>query len=256
MAIYKNISSKYIIAKLYRDIGLDDSNYILDFIEWFGEALNFIGSSSQFVQIEEELEVEDHKAVIPTNFIVLQQLMHKENDCWNLICYNPSTFKGVEENCPNRNIRAKESFSLNPNYILTSFEEGTIKISYKSFPVDEEGFPLVPDNQYFKEALFWYCYRQMILRGHAPKVEGLSYEYADHKWKFYCSGARNKANYPDISGYQRFREVWVGLLPTTIDETAFDSMIKKGIGIETITADNLVTNPSGVQDVILDGGSP
>lgn len=255
MAIYKNISFKVILNKIYRDLGLDDSNYVYDLIEWGGEALNFIGSSSQFEQIEETLIVEDHKALIPTNFITLQQLKFKENDCWKLIEYNPSTFRGVEEDCPNKFIKTEESFSLNPNYILTTFEEGEILVSYKSFPVDEDGFPLVPDNQYFKEALFWYCYRQMIFRGYKPKVDQITYDFADHKWKFYCSGARNKANYPDITGYQRFRDVWVGLIPNDLDKVGFDDFVQKSLPIEKITADGIVTNPSGIQDVILDGGS-
>lgn len=250
MAIYKNISSKYVIAKIYRDLGLDDSNYIYDFIEWFGEALDFIGSSSQFVLQNEDLVVADYKAPIPSNFVSLKQLQYNnpENDCWELIEYNPSNFFEIEDNCPNKNVVTEESFSLNPNYILTSFETGDIKISYKSFPTDEEGFPLVPDNQYFKEALFWYCYKKMLLRGHAPRSQEMSYEYADHKWKFYCSGARNKANYPDISGYQRFREIWVGLLPSTIDETGFDSKVERGIPLETIQASNLVTNPMKIEN--------
>ena len=253
--IYKNISVKYILAKIYRDLGLDDSNYFYDLIEWCGEALDFIGAGAQFETKEEFVQVSDHRGVLPYGFIVLNQLKYKDGDDWKLICYNPSNFKAIENDSENKYVVTEESFSLNPNYIVTSFEEGEVLISYKSIATDDEGYPLVPDNQYYKEALFWYCFMKLILRGYMPKTD-IDYGFAESRWKFYCSGARNKANYPDLSKYQRFREVWVGLLPSTIDETAFDSMIKKGIGIETVTADNLVTNPSGVQDVILDGGSP
>ena len=256
MAIYKNISVKYVLNKIYRDLGLDDSNYVYDLIEWCGEALNFIGASSQFVQKEDVIEVADFKALLPANFIVLNQVQHKDNGCWDLICYNPSSFNGVTNDCPNKNIKSTESFTLNPNYILTTFETGELLVSYRAFPTDDDGFPLVPDNQYFKEGLFWYCYRQMILRGHKPKTEGLSYEFADNKWRFYCSAARNKANYPDLSGYQRFREVWVNLIPRNLDKLGFDSTVQQSVPIETVTADGIVTNPSGIQNVILDGGSP
>lgn len=240
MPIYKNISSKVVLNKIYRDLGLDDSNYIYDFVEWGGEALEFIGSYSQLELFNRKIPIFDHKGILPDNFISMQQVMHEDN----VISFNPVSFYSHEKDSPNLHVNSEESYSFNPGYIITSFEEGELLISYKGIPTCPEGYPMVPDNQYFKDALFWYCYRQLILRGHIPKVAQITYDYADAKWRFYCTAARNKANYPSVDEYNRLAQTWVGLVPLQqIHESGYDVKQQQGIPIEVVNAKNLVTTP-------------
>ena len=49
MSIYKTISSKVIIRKIFRDIKPDKDNWIDDAIEWIGEALEHIGAAPSAV---------------------------------------------------------------------------------------------------------------------------------------------------------------------------------------------------------------
>ena len=250
MAVYGNTSSKVVINKLYRDLFLEDPSYEHDFIEWMGEALAFIGAATQLVQVEEELEVLDFQANLPTNLVTLNQVkMKTEDDKWKLISYNPTTFQPHDDDFENFYVTTEEYFTLKPNVIQTSFEVGDLKVSMKQIAVDDEGYPLIPDNQYYREALFWFCYKKMLLRGYKSRVEEINYFFADEKWKFYCSAARNQANYPDISGYQRFRDIWVGLMDNQyLDENDFDNRKIKKVPIETVNASNIVTNPMTTED--------
>lgn len=97
--------------------------------------------------------------------------------------------------------------------IKTSFAEGQICLAYTAFPTDDNCWPLVPDDISFREALFWYCYKQMLLQGVVFKNREFNYDRADFKWKEYCTQARNAANYPDIARYQSFMDQWVRLTP-------------------------------------------
>ena len=72
---------------------------------------------------------------------------------------------------------------------------------------------MVPDNISYKEAMFWYIYKQMLLGGYIPSMNGIGYDFADNKWKFYCTQARNAANYPSIDKYESFMNQWVRLIP-------------------------------------------
>lgn len=45
------------------------------------------------------------------------------------------------------------SFKTQGRVIFTSFKDGDIKISYKSIPVDEEGLPMLLDNEKYLNAL-------------------------------------------------------------------------------------------------------
>ena len=86
-------------------------------------------------------------------------------------------------------------------------------MSYAAFPIDEECYPLVPDDISFKEAMFWYVYKKLILLGKNKGMNGIDYVFADKQWKYYCTQARNAANYPDLAKYASFMNQWVRLIP-------------------------------------------
>ena len=74
MAIYKTISSKVIIRKLFRDLRLQNDNWIDDAIEWIGEALEHIGASSQLTTKVCVLDIVDHRAVLPGDLYYINQV--------------------------------------------------------------------------------------------------------------------------------------------------------------------------------------
>jgi len=51
-------------------------------------------------------------------------------------------------------------YKLQGNCIFTSIKEGTIEIAYRAIAVDEEGYPLIPDNAAFIRALELYIKKQ------------------------------------------------------------------------------------------------
>ena len=44
-------------------------------------------------------------------------------------------------------------------------------------------------------------------------VNGINYQVAETQWKYYCTQARNAANYQDIAKYASFMNQWVRLIP-------------------------------------------
>lgn len=246
MSQFKFVSCKYAIAKIYRDLGLEDPNYEADIIEWMGEALEYIGSYPQLELKNEEVVISSFKGVLPTDFVQMQQVVYEKE----VIDYNPTTFLPETEDSPSIDNRKTHSWAINEGYIITSLEEGTFTISYLAIPTDDDGYPLMPDNQYFKEALFWYCTQRLIMRGYKPKVEQITFEYARNEWQYYCTAARNKANFPDLSEYERFKDAWVGLVPSTgsVYDRGFDIIDEAQITLEEVQASNLITTPNKVDN--------
>jgi hypothetical protein len=83
-----------------------------------------------------------------------------------LIAELPYTFKDV-------------TYKINDNYIITTFKEGaSVLMAYKAFPVDEDGYPLIPDNEKFKQAVQWYIMHKLAFR---TWIKGaLKYSYITH----------------------------------------------------------------------------
>lgn len=109
-------------------------------------------------------------------------------------------------------IANSQGFTINAGYIRTEFEEGDITVSFNAIPVDEDGFPMVPDDISFATALQWYLISQLLLGGYKLKAEGINFEYADHKWQQYCTQAKTKSIYPDLNQLQSFTNSWVRLI--------------------------------------------
>jgi hypothetical protein len=70
--VYKNISSKAVLAKIYRDFKPGYSGWEADAIEWIGEALDYIGCCSGFEMHSEDAQVKNHRAALPANFYTLR----------------------------------------------------------------------------------------------------------------------------------------------------------------------------------------
>ncbi len=146
---------------------------------------------------------------------VLENLYLAADNTLSPLQYGTSTFPaGIHcDNCVNQFIKCKETYIVDGGYIKTSFKEGPICLSYTAFPLDEDCYPMVPDDISYKEAMFWYVYKQMMLGGYVPSMNGIDYNFADQKWRYYCTQARNAANYPSIDKYESFLNQWVRLVP-------------------------------------------
>ena len=57
---------------------------------------------------------------------------------------------------PMQEHREEPSFKTQGRIIFTSFPEGRVEVSYKAIPVDEDGFPLLIDNETYLNALEAY----------------------------------------------------------------------------------------------------
>lgn len=117
------------------------------------------------------------------------------------------------DGCINKVTTSKDTYFINGGKVKTSFVSGTICISYMAFPTDDDCYPMVPDDVSFKEAMFWFIYKKLLLRDPNTKPNGITYDIAEQQWKYYCTQARNSANYPDMDRYESFLNQWVRLIP-------------------------------------------
>jgi len=152
---------------------------------------------------------------INARIVILENIYFRSETSMQPLQYGASTFHRSMhcEGCINENAQYEETYIVDCDYIKTSFESGKICISYMAFPTDEECYPLIPDDISFKEAMFWYIYKKLLLSNPKFKNNGINYQLAEAQWKYYCTQARNAANYPDIDRYESFMNQWVRLIP-------------------------------------------
>lgn len=101
-----------------------------------------------------------------------------------------------------------------PGYIKTQLQEGYLMLSYQAVPVDEEGYPMIPDDESFEEALYWYINMKLIYpEWRAGKVRDAVYYDAKSSWNYYRKQAYGNAMMPNIDQLEAIKNAWVRLVP-------------------------------------------
>lgn len=238
---YKFISTKEVIGKVFRDLKPKDTSWTMDAVEWIGEALDFIGYHGAFEKKVDTLTVANHRAQFPCDLYQLIQVEYNGQalvfgtdtagyDTDRTTAATPATDGTVytsavfetnptdgnnEATFTNRttssNAYGTDYYLVNAGYIVTSFEAGDIKLHYTAYPVDGDGFPMVPDNIYVKQALEWYIIRQMMMGGYVHPV--FNWQVADQKWGHYCVAAGNDLAFPSIDKMETMKNMFVRMMP-------------------------------------------
>lgn len=95
---------------------------------------------------EADIQIKDYKGDLPCDLISVVQVMDMQDN----VCI--PTISGTFMN-PNS---MERGFKTQGMTIYTTFKEGDIKLSYRAIPVDDEGYPLILDNEKYKNALELY----------------------------------------------------------------------------------------------------
>lgn len=228
------VSLKNIIAKVYRDFGLKEEDDFANMIEWGAEALEQIGVFEQLTTETKDIEICFYKGVLPSNLVYINQVMYlgrplmpTTNNFGPLKTFNNivttdeglsvnqdkienGVFAGIERYYDTPN----DSYKIQHGYIKTSFCDGCITISYQQLPLDEEEYPLVPDDVSFREAIYRYIvYKYLYPMYVMGKVSENVYKDAEVKWLWYCAQAGTKAQMPDLNKLESIKRSYLSLRP-------------------------------------------
>ena len=214
------------LTKEYSDLG----NLYGPYLDGIATSLNFFASSAQSTSLianafdttvnglekTRKTTDKDLNKLVADAQVIYTAYMNPTVGNLTPIQYCTTNFpRGIHcDKCVNEFTTSNECYLVENDRIKTSFRTGKLCLSYTAFATDTECWPLIPDDISFKEAMFWYIYKKLLLgASFDPSTNGIDYSFADQQWKFYCTQARNEAKYPDMARYESFMNQWVRLVP-------------------------------------------
>lgn len=224
MAVFKYVNIKVALQKIMRDLGYTRTSAHefpwQDSIEWIGEALQQIGAYSQYDAKEVTIKIENNKGKLPCDFIHMKKILNADFNQPQGIADFPNSDLLVNniDTADEQENRLEGSAITNFDYnivldnIITKYKTGNVKIKYLAMPVDDDGFPVIPDNESYKEAFFWKVSRQLAIRGQLKNRE-LTYDKCDSEWQWYCGQARAEGNALTHAQRDLFSESNQNILP-------------------------------------------
>jgi len=188
------VSLKEIINRVYKDGGdivedVTEDDVITDTIELLG----IVGVPKLFENKVETLKVEKYRALLPCDFVDLLAI----KSC------------GGTLNASTDDFNIEDSHTLVPTYridgdiIKFSQEKGYIQLAYKAIKTDEEGYPMIVNDQSFIRALVSYIIYKRVynhyINGRLPNENIM--ERVERNYEFNIAQATAKLTLPSVDEF-------------------------------------------------------
>lgn len=116
------------------------------------------------------------------------------------------------------------TYMISPGYIKTNMRDGYLLMSYLAVPVDKDGFPLIPDDESFMEAIYWYINMKLMYpEWKEGRVRDAVYYDSRRSWNYYCKQAYGNAMMPNLDQLESIKNTWVTLVPRMNEHDTFYS---------------------------------
>ena len=198
---------------LLKDINLERVvNYTYHF-------LRIVGAPRLFVDKVEEIEVKNYRAKLPCDFIEVIQIRDING---NPFLYTTDNFHESTNKTPQNQYKCyidnfqyqNLTYKIQGNVIFTSVENCIIEIAYKALVVDEDGFPMLPDNSPFIRALEAYIkVQQFTILFDTSKISGQVLQNAQQEYAWAVGQAESDLRRMNVDQMQSLTNLWNTLLP-------------------------------------------
>jgi hypothetical protein len=262
MLISKYTSSKEAINNFFRNTAYNDLYNLGDAAYWVYECMELIGFPLQYIpkiigyKGEESYQLENYRIELPTDFHKLiaisvdgvmavpsQSSFHHMLDggCCGFedasysdkdLFYDNfgNTFSPQALPLNTRIVASSPTFTINNNYITFDIKEGKVCMAYYAFPLDDEGFPLIPDDVKYKRAVASYL--QMRIDYILWRQEMLSdkvYMKSEEDWRWNVASASSHLKMPELNQMESLRRQLTKMIVRNEDfRTAFSTINARG----------------------------
>lgn len=207
------------------DVTLEQAvRYVIRFIGIFG-------MPKMYEDKEEDVSIHQFRGILPCDLISIIQV----KDGCNGIClrsmtdsFTPGAHKPPRKLEPTLHPRhfhapyipplahghGEPAFKTRGRIIFTSFPEGVVRIAYKAIPVDEDGFPLLIDNENYLAALEAYIKKQVFtVKFDQGKIAAGVLQNAQSDYAWLAGQLNSEFTIPSASEMQSITNAVTSLIP-------------------------------------------
>lgn len=201
---------------LMQDISLETViDYTVDFIR-------IVGMPKVFLEKTADIPIKEYRGVLPCDFyqIIQVRTMNSKNGSHHAFRASTDSFH-MSGHKGNKIERAGLTYKLQGNCIITSIPEGIIEIAYMALPIDEEGYPLIPDNSSYSRALELYIKQQwftILFDTGKISIQVLNNTQQQYSWA--VAQAQSDLVRPTIDEMEAITNMWNKLLPDITEDHA------------------------------------
>lgn len=205
------VSIKYIMDRLTRHPLLQDIPFEI-VVDYAADFIKLVGMPPVFIDKIAEIPIKEYRGELPCDFYEMIQVRpllpcgDKQNIAFR---YTTDSFH-LSKHRPEL---TDWTYKIQGRVIFTSIEEGTIEISYRAMPIDDDGYPMIPDNTSFTKALEAYIKKQWFtIQFDLGKINANIMNKADQDYAWYVGQCSSDLIRPTLDQMESFSNMWNTLL--------------------------------------------
>jgi hypothetical protein len=203
MSQYSLVSSKQLIAELFTDFNVSNTDWVEKAQRHMARGLGIMKIDGFLIKKLHYACVEEFKVPLPCDAKYILAVLVRHNGCIYRLPLTTSLSLGVDfKDLALHNIYQG---GIEFNYLNTNFEQGEIIFLYYALPVNDEGDLMIPSNEDVLEALPYFVIYKLSLGGYKHPV--ISMDMADSKWALLYPRGRNSANFPSLEQMDRLTKM-------------------------------------------------
>lgn len=237
--IYQSVSIKSVIARIIRNTRMQDPSYLFDMYEWIPEAMGYMRTKFELTHKYADVTINFHKGRLPCD---LHHITAVEYNGHRLAMGSTSKHLSTghisesEQNLPTSTLaptttitggttwntafsstgntlpaHPSDMYTIDLGYISTTMADATVRVHYKAVPCDEDGMPLIPDNEDYKQALYYYVRGMMGGVGYKDPI--FSYNDLMQRFELHAARAIEQITYPSVDSMENKVNLLSRLIP-------------------------------------------
>ncbi len=191
-------------------------------IDYATDFIKIVGTPPSFLEKTAIIDIHKYRGELPCDFYeMIQVRLYKESPCEKGHKSPPElrpTFRYTTDSfhmSPDKPLVSDLTYKIQGNCIFTSpLEEGQIEISYRAIALDEDGYPLIPDNSSFTRAVEAYIKKQWFtIQFDLGKISQQAMQKADQDYAWAVGQAQTDLIRPTIDQMESISNMWNTLVP-------------------------------------------
>lgn len=174
------------------------------------------GYSKLYQDKQEEVDIHEFRGLLPCDLISIIQV----KDLHSGLCLRSMTDNFIpqmhDDKCQREHIHyhTELSFKTQGRVLFTSFPEGKVEIAYKAIPVDDDGFPLLIDNETYLDALEAYIKMKVFtIKFDQQKIPAGVYQNAQQEYAVAARLLQSEMTTPSTAEMESISRMWETMIP-------------------------------------------
>ncbi len=191
-------------------------DYAVDFMRIAGVPTSFLDKTAI-------IDIHNYRGSLPCDFYKMTQVrLYEYDECGckkqrgipelsHIFRYTTDSF----HMSPDKPKVSDLTYKLQGDCIFISpIEECKIEIAYQALPIDEDGYPLIPDNSAYSRALSAYIKKEWFtIQFDLGKITQQAMQKADQDYAWAVGAAQSSMIMPSIDEMQSLMAMWNTLIP-------------------------------------------